>query len=400
VILISNLENGCSKPGSLRDRIAPIDAGVGQAPRTEKAATGDRMRRDEPGPHLRGALIGCGFVSQHHLRAWPRVPGAHLVAICDRDPAALKRAQAAVPEARAYQEAAALFDREQPLDFVEICTRPGSHCELIEQAARRGVHVLCQKPAAENRADLVAMIEACQAAGTRLMFHENWRFRPWYRALRRSIQDGLIGHPIRLRLSHRDTRALRVDGFADQPYFASMPDLILLEMGCHLVDTARFLLGEIRAVSAAVNRFGEGHEGDDVATLLLDYESGAAGLLDISWCATADHARPEWALNETVVEGTEGMLRLRLDGSLDRIDLTGQSQFVPVSLPPDDEVYVDGYAATQLHFINGLQHGERHETDGQDTLKTMDVVWAAYRSSREGRRVDLVGSEGGPDDLR
>jgi predicted dehydrogenase len=94
------------------------------------------------------------------------------------------------------------------------------------------------------------------------------------------------------------------------------------------------------------------------------------------------------------------MLRLRLDGSLDRIDLAGQSQCVPVSLPPDDEVYVDGYAATQLHFINGLQHGERHETDGQDTLKTMDVVWAAYQSSREGRRVDLVGSRGGPHEPR
>ena len=56
---------------------------------------------------------------------------------------------------------------------------------------------------------------------------------------------GAVGRPIRLRLAHRDTRALRSDGFADQPYFAAMPRLILLEMGCHLVDTARYLLGEV-----------------------------------------------------------------------------------------------------------------------------------------------------------
>ena len=89
------------------------------------------------------------------------------------------------------------------------------------------------------------MIRACAEAGTRLMIHENWRFRPWYRVLCAELDAGTIGRPIRLRLAHRDTRALRPEGFLDQPYFAAMPRLIVFEMGCHLVDTARFLLGEI-----------------------------------------------------------------------------------------------------------------------------------------------------------
>ena len=54
-------------------------------------------------------------------------------------------------------------------------------------------------------------------------------------------------------------------------------------------------------------------------------------------------------------------------------------------LPPDDQVYVDGYAATQRHFIDGLLTGAEHETRATDTLKTMDVVWTAYRSAEEGR---------------
>jgi predicted dehydrogenase len=336
---------------------------------------------------LRGALIGCGFVAQHHLAAWPHVRGAELVAICDVRPERLAWAHGLAPDARCYGDAEALFEAERPLDFVEICTRPGAHRALTELAAERGCHVLCQKPVAEHREDLLAMIAACDRAGVRFMVHENWRFRPWYRALRAAVDRGAIGRLIRVRLAHRDTRALRPEGFADQPYFAEMPRLILLEMGPHLIDTARYLAGDVRSVSATIARAGDGHPGDDVATLSLRFASGALGLIDISWCAAADVARAEWALNESVIEGAEGTLRLLRDGSLDRVGLDGRIEHIPVPLPPDDRVYLDGYIATQAHFIDGLLHGTPHETSGVETLKTMDVLWAAYESAGAGHTI-------------
>ena len=115
--------------------------------------------------------------------------GCQLVALCDRDRHRVERASAQVPEARCYTEAAELFDREEGLDFVEICTPPESHCELVDLAARHGAQILCQKPAALVRSDFQSMIEACTSAGVRLMIHENWRFRPWYRrCVRRSTR--------------------------------------------------------------------------------------------------------------------------------------------------------------------------------------------------------------------
>ncbi len=206
-------------------------------------------------PRWTGALIGCGFVSQFHLAGWARVQDARLAALCDLDPHRLEQAGAKVPGARLYRDAATLFGTEPDLGFVEICTRPDSHLPLVKLAAKHGVHVLCQKPAATVRADLEAMIAAADAAGIRLMFHENWRFRAWYRALRAEIVAGTIGRPIRIRITHRDTRALRAEGYDDQPYFRTMPRLILLEMGCHLVDTARFLIGEeVASVSASAGQ--------------------------------------------------------------------------------------------------------------------------------------------------
>src|SRR5262249_21147544 len=157
-------------------------------------------------------LIGCGNVSRFHLDAWARVPGVAITALCETDPTRLEQASERAPGAKRFADAAAMFE-EETFDFVDICTRPDSHRDLVELAARHGAHVICQKPAALVRPDLRAMIEECVTSGVRLMIHENWRFRPWYRALRAEIDAGTIGHPMRLRIAHRDTRALRPDGF-------------------------------------------------------------------------------------------------------------------------------------------------------------------------------------------
>ena len=233
------------------------------------------------------------------------------------------------------------------------------------------------------------MIDACLTTGVRLMIHENWRYRPWYRAMRAEIDAGAIGRPLRLRIAHRDTRALRPNGFADQPYQATMRKLILMDMGCHLVDAARYLIGEIQTVSATTGRFGRSNVGEDVAMLAVYFAGGALGLLDLSWTAVPDRARLEWALNETVAEGSAGTLRLLTDGSLELISPTGKCERRPVALPPYDQVYGDVYVAAQRHFIEGLVTGAEHETRASDNLKTMDVVWAAYRSAEEGRTLAI-----------
>ncbi len=94
-------------------------------------------------------------------------------------------------------------------------------------------------------------------------------------------------------------------------------------------------------------------------------------------------------MNETVVEGTDATVRVLTDGSLELIDPTGKTERRPVALPTDDLVYIDGYAATQRHFIEGILSGHPHETSATDNIKTMDIVWTAYRSAEEGRRLPV-----------
>ncbi len=218
----------------------------------------------------------------------------------------------------------------------------------------------------------------CIASSVRLMIHENWRFRPWYRAMRAEIDSGLIGRPIRLRIAHHDTRALRPDGFAQQPYLATMPRLILMDVGVHLVDTARYLIGEIRTVSATTRPVrAPGTVGEDVATLLSIVRFAG----DVPW-AWLDPELVHAGLSgqvgvgvriPTVVEGTDGAVRL-LDQRLARAHPPRRpsSGPGPVHLPPDDPRSTSTAARRHRSGISSqglLTWHPSHETRAADNLQ-------------------------------
>src|SRR5262245_46584262 len=124
--------------------------------------------------HTRGVLVGAGFFARFQAEAWKRIAAAEIVAVVDSVPDKARAFAAEFSIPRAYESATEALDRERP-DFVDLATRPESHLELTCAAARRGVHVICQKPMAPSWVDCVGMVEACEGAGVRLLIHENWR---------------------------------------------------------------------------------------------------------------------------------------------------------------------------------------------------------------------------------
>jgi predicted dehydrogenase len=334
---------------------------------------------------LRGCLIGCGYVSQFHLAGWTRQTRGRLVAVCDLDEAKAKAA-CRYGVCTAYTDAEEMLAVERP-DFVEICTRPESHLALVRLAADHGAHVLCQKPIAATLGELREMIAACERAGVRFMVHENFRWRSWYQRLKEELDTGRIGRPFHLGLTMHDQRCLEPGGLAAQPYFADMPRLILYEIGPHAIDLARFLFGEVERVLCVTQHIGP-QRGEDVARLTLWFADGRIAHLDLSWATAARNTRPEWGLHDTWVEGDRGTLRTRAsDGQLDWFPVGGAAAVLPVAVDP--EPMVEGYANTQAHFLEGLITGRPFVTDGPDTLRTMQVVFAGYESAATGQVVTI-----------
>ncbi len=333
---------------------------------------------------MKGALIGCGFFAQNQMHGWAGIDGVEIVAVCDRDPAR-RDDTAARFGARPYADAAAMLAAET-LDFVDIATTVASHRPLVELAARAGVHVICQKPFAETMEDARAMVGAVDAAGKVLMVHENFRWQSAVRAAIDAVRGGAVGQPFFGRVSFRSG----YDVFSGQPYLATDPRFIIQDLGIHVLDVARALFGDVVTLAATTRRINPAIRGEDVATMLLEHESGVTSVVD---CSYATRRQPE-TFPETLLEidGDTGTLRLDTGYRL-VIQTDGQQvrDVAPPVLPWAEQPWHNIQESVQIiqqHFVDCLREGRQPETSGLDNLQTFALVEAAYLSAAEGRSVD------------
>ncbi len=143
-------------------------------------------------PRLRGVGIGAGYFAPFQYEAWTRILQVEIAAIYNRteERARALMAQHGIP--RFYGDWKEMLDRERP-DFVDIITPPETHEEMCGFAAARGIHIICQKPLAPTYAASERIVLDSAAANVRFMVHENFRWQPWYRAIKDVQVRGDIG---------------------------------------------------------------------------------------------------------------------------------------------------------------------------------------------------------------
>lgn len=335
---------------------------------------------------LRGVLIGCGFFARNHMQAWADIDGVRIVAVCDTDPA---RATAFAREfgATPYTDAAAMLADVRP-DFTDIATTVASHRALVELAARYSGAIICQKPFAETLDDGKAMVAACKNASIPLLVHENFRWQSPYRALGAALRSGVIGPPSFLRLSFRHA----FDIYANQPYLAEIEDLALTDVGLHLFDMARFLLGEVAHVYCLTQRLNPRVRGQDAFLASLRHTSGAVSSVE---CSFYSHYTPDpFVQTLTVAEGPLGSLTL-LPGYRMQLHQNGQLTETDVEPPVPQwgekpwHLVQDSVIAFQTHARDVVLGQASAQPSGADNLRTLAVTLAAIQSSKSGSAVAL-----------
>lgn len=336
---------------------------------------------------LNGGLIGCGFFARNHLAAWREVEGARIVALCDRDPAKAGAMGEAFGVARCYSDAAAMAAAER-LDFVDVVTTVESHRALVEAFAARGVAVICQKPFARDRAEGRAMVDACARAGVPLMVHENFRWQSALMAVKAAVAEGEIGAPTAARISFRHA----YDIYAGQPYLATEERLAIMDLGIHLLDLARYYLGEATRIACRTQRINSRVRGEDSVAILLDHASGAASFVDFSFF-TRLHPDP---FPQTLVriDGTDGCVsleagyRLVVDGRRGRREENVEPPVPAWGARPWHNIQ-DSVRAIQRHWVACLRDKREPDTSGADNLKTLALVERAYESAAAGRALPV-----------
>ena len=329
---------------------------------------------------LRVGLIGCGFFAENHLAAWSSMDDVVLAAVCDID---LEKARSAAERHKAgayYGDAAEMLALER-LDFVDIATTMESHASLVALAASRKLPAIVQKPLAPTFKDCVAIVEGTRAAGIPFMVHENTRFLTPIRKAREVIDSGAIGRPTWARVSFRTGHNI----YGKQPYLARVDHFVILDLGVHMLDVARFLMGEATRLYCQTQSVKPGIAGEDMATIVLQHAGSATSVVECSY-ASPIHPDPFPQLS-LQVEGTGGSLRLSPGYRLN-VFSNGQASerdvapaMLPWSTPPWHGTQ-ESVLRVEQHWVQCLRENRKPETSGADSLKTYGLVFAAYESAR------------------
>lgn len=338
---------------------------------------------------LRGAGIGAGYFAPFHYEAWSRIPEVEVVAIADRveDRARTLAAQSGIP--RFYPDYLKMLDAERP-DFVDIITPPDTHEEICAAAAGRGIHVICQKPLAPTHEASRRIVERCASAGVRFVVHENFRWQPWYRAIRRVQEGGGIGAFTHIHCLTRLGDGWGPDAYLGrQPFFRDYPRLLIYETGVHFIDTFRFLLGEVASVTAQMKRLNPVIRGEDAVQLLLAFQNGATAIWDANRYNESEAEEPRYTFCELRVDGTEGHLTMDPASAI-RVKRLGQPSVELEYVRARRNFAGDCVFALQRHVTDCLLSGRDFESTGVDYLNNVRIVEAAYESIRlGGSRIDV-----------
>jgi predicted dehydrogenase len=339
--------------------------------------------------HLRYAVFGTGFWSRFQIPAWNEVGGVDLVAVYNRTVSKAEKVARQFGVPHVYGDPEELL-RNERIDFMDIITEIDAHAPLVRLAAQHQVPVICQKPMAPDLATAEGMVAACREAGVPYFVHENWRWQTPIRALKSVLKGGEIGAPFRARLE-------MISGFpvfANQPFLRTLEHFILTDLGSHILDTARFLFGEARSLYCQTRRVHPDIRGEDVATVMLEMDgqpASANGITVACSLAYAENFLEREAFPQTFifVEGEKGSLEL---GPGYWLRVTTRAGTLSRRVPPPRYPWADpaydvvhaSIVPCNANLLQALRGAGPAETTGEDNLKTVRLVFAAYDSALNG----------------
>ena len=326
--------------------------------------------------------VKIGILSFAHMHASSyagcvkRLPGVELVGIADDDP--VRGAEMAAQfETRFFASAEALL--EARLDGVLICAENAAHRRLVELAAPRVPHILCEKPIATTLEDAHAMLDACAAHGAQLGIAFPVRFAPPVQELRAALAEERLGRIFAVQATNQGQLP---DGWFIQPELAGGG--AVMDHTVHVVDLLRwFWNAEVVSVYAEIG-WGLLHPGlgiDDVGLLSFRLSNGVYGTLDTSW--SRPQSFPSWGNVRLEVVGERGTARVdAFNQNLTLCnDRTGRVEWLPWGSDMDMGLICD--------FVAAIEERRAPCATGLDGLKALEVALAAYESARRGAPVAL-----------
>lgn len=335
---------------------------------------------------MRVGLIGTGAIAHKHAQAYAEL-GYRLVAASNRN-AEKGRAYAEQYGAEFFPDWRQLV-RSPDIDYVDVCTFPDSHLEIVRECAAHGRSVLLQKPMDLTLEACREMIELAGRADIRLGVVSQHRFDDSTIFLKKALAAGRLG------------RLLQVDGYCKWHRPQSYYDRrgkgtwevegggALINQGIHTVDVILYLAGRARSISANW-QLAAAHtmEAEDVVNALLTFESGATGVIQAStafWPGYPERIELHGTKGSAVIEG-DRLVRWDVQGDAGEdaplqvaADASGASD--PMAIP------IENLKRNFADFGQAVLSGTAPLIDGHEGLAALQLVLGVYESARSGQTV-------------
>jgi len=335
-------------------------------------------------------LIGGGNITETHARAARAIPGVQISAIHGTNAeklARLCRQHGGTP----YQDFQA-FLQHRPMDLVVIGSPSGLHAAQGIAAATHGLHVLTEKPIEISTARADALIEAAKQSKVQLGVIFQDRMKPHIRQLKNWVDQGLLGKPLFV--------DARVKWYRPPEYYSNSRwrgtlaldgGGALINQGVHTVDLLVWLLGDVVRVQARTATQLHKIEAEDTAVAILEFASGALGILHATTAAYPGYPR------RVEVSGSEGTVILEHDRII-AADLrstpaaAAESAALDLNQSSSSAVVSDfrGHQAALEDFLQAIEHHRAPACDGHEGRRSLALVESIYRAAKTPDRVAAV----------
>jgi predicted dehydrogenase len=348
-------------------------------------------------------MLGYAFMGKAHSNAyktlaymtWPPPLMPQLVAIAGRNEEAVSEA------ARRYGFAEYKTDWKALIgdDRIQLFDNAGPnnlHAEPTIAAAEAGKHVICEKPLGRDASESYETWQRVQATGVKHMCAFNYRFLPAVRLAHQIISSGELGD-----LQHFRGAYLQEWGTTEGDIWRFQKDLAgsgsLGDLGAHVIDLSRYLVGEIDEVSALTQTFIPDRDVDDAVEAVVRFENGAVGTIEASRFCPGRKNAFTWEIN-----GSKGSLAFDLERLNELQYSEGNAGFRTVLVSEADHPFWEHWWP-QGHMI-GWEHSFVHELhhlltairdDGdvaphgatlEDGYRAAEICDAMLRSADQGGR--------------
>lgn len=336
-------------------------------------------------------IIGSQFVAEIHAEAFKQVRGAEVVAVASPTEAHVRAFAEKHHIPKWFTDYRELLKLDE-VQVVSLCLPNYLHCQATLDAAKAGKHVICEKPLCMNLQEADAMIQGCKEAGVKLMYAEELCFTPKYVRAKQLVDEGALGKVYLVKQSEKHFGP-HAEWFWD---IERSGGGVLMDMGCHGIEFARWILGRPKATSVLAQCGTYVHKdktkGDDNAIIIVEFENDAVALIEESW------ARQGGMDDRAEIYGSQGVTYADLlhGSSLETYSEVGYGYAVEKApttrgwtFTMFEEIWNYGFPQEMQHFIDCVRHDTLPAVTGEDGKAVLEIIFAAYESAGTGKKVSL-----------